>query len=347
MAAGGTGKTALRTAQALSLAAGRPLTGEHIFQQARVLIVSLEDDRDEQRRRVRAAMQHHGVTQEEIRGWLWLATPAEMGWKLAASRNGGIEIGELGAKLVETIQRRQIDLVMLDPLVKTHSVAENGNGDIDMVASILAQIAVSCDCGVDAPHHVAKGASDPGNADRGRGASAFKDAARLVYTLATMTPEEAQTFGVREEDRRAFVRMDSAKVNLAPSIRKAMWFKLIGIRLGNGAGIYPHGDEVQTIEPWTPPDAWSDLSHPTLNGILNSIAKGLGDGRLYSNEGPAKERAAWRVIVEHAPQKTEQQAREIIRTWIKTGLLTVEQYDDPVRRTTAKGLRVTDAKRPA
>src|SRR5580704_6432285 len=56
MADGAVGKTALRIAQCLALATGRPLTGEHVFQRCRVLLVSLEDDRDELRRRVKAAM---------------------------------------------------------------------------------------------------------------------------------------------------------------------------------------------------------------------------------------------------------------------------------------------------
>src|ERR1700712_4389413 len=52
IADGGVGKTALRVAQLISLAIGRSLTGEHVFLRCRVLIVSLEDDRDELRRRV-------------------------------------------------------------------------------------------------------------------------------------------------------------------------------------------------------------------------------------------------------------------------------------------------------
>ena len=56
LAEGGVGKTAVRIAQCLSLATGRPLTGERVFKRCRVLIVSLEDDRNELRRRVRAAM---------------------------------------------------------------------------------------------------------------------------------------------------------------------------------------------------------------------------------------------------------------------------------------------------
>jgi hypothetical protein len=48
---GGVGKTAVRCAQYLSLALGRSLTGEHIFQRCRVLIVSLEDEEAEKQLR--------------------------------------------------------------------------------------------------------------------------------------------------------------------------------------------------------------------------------------------------------------------------------------------------------
>jgi hypothetical protein len=49
---GGVGKTALRYTQYLSLAIGRSLTGEHVFQRARVLVISLEDDTEELQRRI-------------------------------------------------------------------------------------------------------------------------------------------------------------------------------------------------------------------------------------------------------------------------------------------------------
>ena len=308
-AGGGTGKTALRIAQLLSMATGRPLTKEHVFHRCRVLIVSLEDDRDELRRRVQAAMLHHGISREEVKGWLFLATPAALGWKLAQIEEGKAVAGELGPKLEEVIRRRKIDVVTLDPFIKSHGCAENDNGQIDMVARVMAQLATSCNCAIDAPHHVAKGASDPGNADRGRGASAFKDGARLVYTLATMSPEEAQTFGIPEAERRSLIRMDSGKVNLAPAAATATWFKLVGVPLHNGTDEYPNGDDVQTVEPWSPPELWADMSNHLLNEILTAIDKGMENGQRYSNHHKAGDRAAWQVVVEHASSKTKEQAR--------------------------------------
>jgi RecA-family ATPase len=58
---GGIGKTALRYAQYLSLATGRSLTGEHVFQRCRVLIVSLEDNDAELRRRIWALRIHYKI----------------------------------------------------------------------------------------------------------------------------------------------------------------------------------------------------------------------------------------------------------------------------------------------
>jgi hypothetical protein len=141
--------------------------------------------------------------------------------------------------------------------------------------------------------------------------------------------------------------MDSGKVNVAPHAAQAKWFKLIGVTIGNENADYPNGDEVQTVAPWSPPDLWEGLGHNLLNDILTAIDKGLPDGNRYSDHSAARDRAAWKVVLQHAPDKTEKQAREIVRTWIKTGLLTIEEYVDPARREPTKGLKVNNAKRPS
>ena len=345
VADGGTGKTALRLAQLISLAIGRSLTGEHVFLRCRVLIVSLEDDKDELRRRVYAVMRRYGIAPADVRGWLYLAAPK--GLKLAELRDGSPQIGALEELLRRAITDLRLDLVSLDPFIKTHSLEENSNSAIDFVCVLLAKLAIECNCAVDAPHHTRKGGSGAGNADSGRGASAMKDAARLVYTLTPMSAEEAETFSVSEGDRRSLVRVDSGKVNIAPPSRDATWFRLIGVPLDNGSALYPNGDEVQTVEPWQPPDTWASLHPALLNRILDQIKAGLPNGSRYSAAAAAKDRAAWPVVVEYAPDKTEKQAREVIQTWLKTGALYYAEYDDPDRREPMKGLHVNPAKRPS
>ena len=108
---GGTGKTALRVAQLLSLATGQSLTGEHVFQRCRVLIVSLEDDADELRRRILAAMLHHKIDRSDLKGWLFLAAPGAAGGKLMTlDKKGRTKRGKLADALESCIVARQIDV---------------------------------------------------------------------------------------------------------------------------------------------------------------------------------------------------------------------------------------------
>jgi AAA domain/Primase C terminal 2 (PriCT-2) len=345
---GGVGKTATRNAQLMSCAVGRSLTGEHVFQRCRVLMISLEDDDKELRRRIRAACLHHQVERDELKGWFFVAAPGRSAGKLlTVDKDGKLVPAGLAEKIEKVIQERRIDIVSLDPFVKSHAVGENDNIAIDAVVEILTQLAAKYDIAVDVPHHISKGQADPGNANRGRGASSMKDAARLVYTLTPMTLEEAKGFDLDEAMRRSLIRMDSGKVNIAPPMAEAKWFHLVGVPIGNGTDLYPNGDMVQTVEPWTPPDKWAGLSHHLLNQILTDIDAGLPDGNRYTDGSNAKERAAWQVVVKRAPNKSEADAKGIIKAWVKSGLLVSYEYDNPTTRKKVKGFRVDNSKRPS
>ena len=347
VATGGTGKTALRYIQAVELAreAAHTVTGFRKYGRYKVLLLGLEDSRDEMNRRLAAVLLHHGITRTEVKGHLFCWTPR--GVKLARlAKNGSPQRGRLEALLREKIKELGIDLVQLDPLIKTHSVGENNNDAMDFVCDLLARIAIDMNIAVDATHHAKKGAVIAGDADSGRGASAARDAGRLCYTLTSMTGEEANAFGVEELQRRRYVRLDSAKVNIVPPADKATWFKLVGVRLGNETEMYPEGDEVQTLEPWQPPKTWAGLATATLNAVLTEIDAGLPNGQRYSDAPKAADRAAWAVVSRHCPGKTEPQCREIIRTWVKNGVLYKKDYEDPIKRENRPGLYLDGTKRP-
>ena len=123
----------------------------------------------------------------------------------------------------------------------------------------------------------------------------MKDAARLLYTLTPMTQKEAEWFGISEEERRSLIRMDSGKVNIAPPSGTATWFRLVGVPLGNATSEYPNGDEVQTVEPWTPPSIWASLDPALLNRILDDLAAGRSDGSRYSVSPSATMAHCWRT----------------------------------------------------
>jgi hypothetical protein len=344
---GAGGKTTLRYAQVLSLTSGRELTGEHVFRRCRALVVSLEDGRDEARRRMRAARLYHEVSADEVRGYLYQAAPPMSLGRLIAMdpKTREFTVSTLAMALERTIVARKIDLLIIDPLIKTHNATENDNNAMDLVIQVLTDMALKHNIAVDIPQHKRKGTSEPGDAESGRGASAVKDGARLVKTLTGMTSQEAQSFNVPERDRKRYIRVDDAKVNISPASGEAQWFRLVGVALNNGTDAYPSGDNVQTLEPWQPPQTWAGLSDETLNRVLDEITKGLPDGNRYAKTGGGS-REAWHVVAKHMPDKSDKQCREIINTWFKTGLLYQEPYTNPVTRKNVYGLHVDDAKRP-
>ena len=329
IADGGVGKTALRIAQLLSLATGRRLTGEHVFLRCRVLIVSLEDDENELRRRIYAALLKYGINPSDVDGWLFCVAPK--GLRIAEMVDGSPQAADLNELIREEVRAHNIDIVSLDPFVKSHGLDENSNPQMDYVCGLLTAMASELDISVDFAHHTSKGIATAGDANKGRGATATKDAGRLVYTLTPMTQQEAELLGVSEADRRFLVRMDSGKVNIAPPPSdKATWFTLVGQPLGNATELYPAGDHVQTVEPWSPPDMLADLDIATINRILDEIDAGMTDGQRYSGAASAGEdRAAWIVVQRHAPGKPEKQCRAVVGAWVKSGMLFAENYDDP------------------
>lgn len=345
VAAGGTGKSALRLLQFVSMAIGRPLCGQYVFRRSRVLLISLEDDSDELQRRIKALLIHYGINRSELDGWLYCASPKQL--KLAVMQNRVRIRGDLETRLREAIQRTNPDLVGLDPFVKTHALEENSSGDMDFVCDLLAQMGVEFNIAIDSPHHVHKGTVEPGNADAGRGSSGIRDAARLVSTLCSMTEEEADRFAVKQEERRFYVRLDPAKMNIAAPPQRATWFRLIGVNIDNPTSEYPSGDTVQVAEPWQPETAFGTTSRDVLNQILDAIAAGMDDGKKrYSNAPRAVDRAVWPVVQQFAPEKTEGQCRGIISAWLDSKLLYPKEYYNGERRAKEQGLYVDDTKRP-
>ena len=342
VAPGDRGKTTLRLTQAVELAAGHELLGNRIYQRCRVLMMSLEDDQNELWRRLLAIGLHHHVDPAELRGWLFCAN--FNGAKIAEEIDGKRVLGKLEPMLRRAIERRRPDAVILDPFVKLHALDENSNPDMDFVCSRLVRLAQEYNIAIDSPAHTRKGSLTAGDSNNRRGASAQRDAARLDYTLTTMSEAEAKQFGIEPDMRKSYVRLDRAKANIVRAI-KASWYQLVSVQLGNSTDQYPEGDAVQALEKWVPPDI-KDVDPDSINRILDRIDAGLPSGDRYSDASAATDRAAWPVVQDELPDISESQAREVIRDLLKKEVLFKDDYSKAGHGKTVKGLFVDNEKRP-
>lgn len=256
VAPGGVGKSTLTITEGLAMASGTAILDDEPKDRLRVAIWNLEDGLEEIERRVAAARLHHGLTHDDLEDYLYL-NGSESKLVVASETRDGVKVARpLIKQLIRAVKREEIDVIVVDPFVSSHTVSENSNNAISAVADIWRDVARKCNVAVHLVHHVRKSA--PGmnqdfSADDARGAKALTDAARSVRVLNRMKKEEAEKFGIGNPW--AFVRVDDGKANLAPPSEKAVWRHLTGYKLPNHSDELDDGDNVGVIEAWEPREA--------------------------------------------------------------------------------------------
>jgi len=344
-APGGVGKSALAIGQAICIATGRPVLGERVHHSCPVWLMNLEDPLAEIDRRIAAFLAHHAIPRDALTGRLYLHSGRDRRVTMVDIAPDGTTAFPDRDRLIAAAQAAGVGLIVVDPFVKSHRLDENSNPHMDSAATAWGEVAEATGAAILLVHHTRKGATS--DLESTRGAKALTDAARAAAIMAPMTPEEANALGVPARDRRFLVRLDDAKANLAPLPDAARWFRLESVRLNNGNDLYPEGDRVGAIAMWKPISPLAALDPAACNAALDLIAKGPGDGSLYTahRTGRAAGRWAGRVLMDRYGLE-EAPAAAIVNAWLRSGLLTESSYRDPLQRKSRIGVRVDNTKRP-
>jgi hypothetical protein len=344
VAPGGTGKSAYAMSVAIALAARRSFLGDHIFAPINVALINLDDPMDELERRVAAIMLAHKIRREDIDGRLFLEDCDGHGLTLAAPArddNGFYVANPDERELTELIRANDIGLIVCDPFAESHTLEENSNPQMIQAAAVWRRIARATNCAVLLVHHVRKG--DIAGIDAARGAKAVTDSARIGLLMTVMSASEAEEFGIDDDDRLGYVRLDDAKRNMAPAA-KARWFHLSPIKLGNTFDpTYPNGDSVGAIVPWQPPDnALATAPGTELNTVLTAIRAGPEPGVLYTKSSRGGSSRWCGQVLCDAFHVTSKEAHKMTEKWFRSGLLFETEYVHPKWRRMTKGVAVRD-----
>lgn len=328
-APGGAGKTAYAFAMSLAIATGNDLLGEPVHDMGNVWIYNLEDPRTELLRRFKAALIGHDVHFETIQDRIFLDSGRDRPLIIAsATRDGTVIAWPQIDALIAELRARDIRVLIVDPFVRSHQVEENANDHIDFVAAQWAMVADGADCAILLVHHFRKGGVS-GDASAFRGASALIDASRAAITIAPMAPEESKKLGIQDKDRWRYIRLDNAKLNLAPPPENALWLELTGVDLDN-ARDGRKSDNVQTVKPWAPPSPWAGISMADAIRILERIDNGPSPGEFYAMAKQSQAKGRWAgTLIALETGKTLEQAASILQQWVDNGLLEGGQYASP------------------
>jgi len=344
-APGGVGKSSWTAAMAADMAGGINTMHDDPHAALRVWIYNLEDPRDETLRKIAAIRLHKRIGVDAL-ARIFVTSGRDRPLVMAEEIARNVIVARPDTEaLIEAVKAAGIDALIIDPFIRSHRLTENDNKHIDFVMDLFAKIAHEADCGILLVHHTRKGFVG-GDADSIRGGSAMTSAARIAITLSVMSEEEAAAMGVESADRRATIRIDNAKSNLAPPPGNAEWIRLESVSLGNGNDDYPAGDHIQVATRWAPPDPWDGLGPRKVNEILDVIASGFtaddGSVERYSIRPQDGDRWVGNAILSAFPpgEKTTDQCKHIIKVWVENGLIANGKYHSDGQRKERQGVDV-------
>lgn len=274
-AMGGTGKSSLSIVEALAMTSAKALLNVSVGRPLRVMLINMEDDRSTMNKRIAAAMRHHELSPGDIDGRLFTVAKGEMKLKIARqSRAGTVEANEpLVRGLISFLTEREIDVLSVDPFIRTHGVPENDNPAVQQVVELYEDVADEAGCAVHLWHHTRKSNGQATTIDSLRGASSFIDSMRSVRILETMPKDDATKLNVKAG---WYFRSFSGKLNFAPPIAESEWYRFENLSLDNGGPSF--GDDVGTVTHWQHPESkGAELSVGTIVNIMAAV----GSERRY------------------------------------------------------------------
>ncbi len=321
---GGRAKTTRGIYEGISMAVGFDIATKDKLPagELRVWICNGEEDRDELDRRVAAACQRYGISQADLGSRLFVQSVRDTPLRIATLVNNRPVIDQAVVKyMVDFIERDQVDVFMIDPLVSFHGVLENDNSHMDLVIKE----------GFGAIFHH-PGKAKPGQADTtvedGRGASSILWAVRSARVFNFMTPEEAAKLGLSEDERRLHVRISNGKANMGP-LGKAKWLKLVVENL-------PNGDLVACASPWTPPDPFKNITATDME-----LARTLARTGAYRSDRRSPEWFGYALAKQlnltvshdgHTDPKDLVSIQSILKKWLENKVLDIEKRKDDRRK---------------
>jgi hypothetical protein len=324
--AGGVGKTSLQIVEALAIVTGKPLLGEPVKEQTNVWIVNLEDPLEEIQRRVLAAMKHYGIHPEEVRGKLFVNAGRDFSLKFGIqTREGVLPNTKLVEYLCHKIPEKQIGCVFIDPFVGAHSINENDNMAVNAIVGEIRRLADETNCAIGLVHHIRKGNGEDASIDSVRGAGSLISAARSARVVNRMSPDEAVRIGIDEAEARSIFRVDDGKANLAPPADAAVYRKMIGVKIANG-------EWIGVCVGYQLPDVFDGISGKDAKAAQKIVAD------AHSSGNPLRESSqstSWVGIpisdmlgIDISEKKGKAKLALILKTWLRTNVLTVEKMFD-------------------
>lgn len=294
---GGMGKSSVVVADALAMTSGIQIFPDyhiHEPEPLRVWLWNLEDPLEETQRRVVAAAKHYGIKPEQFVDRLFTDSGRDQVLKLASMVRGEIALDEnVFEELAAIIIENNIDVVIIDPFVSSHTVNENDNSAIDPIVKRLGKLAGDTNIAIEIIHHVRKasqGIKAVADVNDIRGGGAIVGAVRSARLLTPMDEETAELCNLTTDEAADYFSIFTGKNNMSRMGKDSQWRQRVSVCLNNQTETRK-ADTVAVIAYYKLPDAAANhldmtTAHEVLEGILkrDTSTRPKIDGKAAPNE---------------------------------------------------------------
>jgi hypothetical protein len=330
---GGVGKSNLEIVEMLAIATGRALIGILPPQRVRVWYWNGEDPKVELERRITAACRHFEIKAEEIEGWLFVNSGKDEHSRIVVAeetKHGTMINKPVVDAVIANIRKNKIDVMIIDPFVSSHRVAENDNNAIDELVKEWARIADVCNIAIELAHHARKTGGAEVTVEDSRGAIALVNAARSARVVNVMSRDEAGKAGVVLDDRRRYFSTSNGKLNVAPPVDKRDWHYLRSVDLGNGPD-GSAGDSVGVVTEWKWPDPQALVAGVDFDKVAVVIKAGSWRASSQAKDWVGKA-VAQALGIDLDADANKFTVGMMVKTWIGIGRLRVVERQDERRK---------------
>ena len=235
----GVNKSTLLITDAIALASGRQLLADEVHIPGDVLLLAGEETRRDVEARIAAVLEWHQMDPADLGGRLhvvYLSEVDPLPYSLAQMIDS-----------TAVVNRQMLDWIsaypglvaaFIDPIAAWHYVLENDTGAMKTLATELRRMAVMGKIHVGFDHHTTKASQGDremhvGSLVATRGAYLAADA-RWMFTLSKIKEETAEQYGVPQEERALWRRLDALKASYGPDMGTPRLLKVETVAIANG-----------------------------------------------------------------------------------------------------------------
>jgi RecA-family ATPase len=236
VAPGGSGKSFVAVALAVSTATGLPAFGElEMGEPGGVLLLFAEEDTEELHRRFHHVINTALSDSDNPEQYRKLIANRVFAKSMSGRNNlmtvkNGAEVTptKYVGQLVETAKGiKNLKLIVIDPAARFRGGEENSAEDTTRFVEQMEVVAHRTGATVLVIHHSNKASMSDGGAasqSAARGSSALTDGCRWQGNLSVLSEKDAIKLGVKDDERKKYVRFSFTKANYGPPIND-IWLK--------------------------------------------------------------------------------------------------------------------------